>query len=218
MACLGVLPLECGRGEALADQSPQNHTRGVLWGHSLARMNATWAALIAAGAAVMASATTGWFTTFAARTQARATQETQLAQLQHARVEARHQQRRQAYADFVKAVGILNTKLADLASVAGSETAFDETLREARSERASLMSAAHVAFLEGPAAVGERVRDLHNCVDRYWVAVGRLHDAACTGDDDAARDSREHMILVRANTRRLRDLFVEAARGALESV
>ncbi|MEV7615190.1 hypothetical protein [Streptomyces sp. NPDC089799] len=60
-------------------------------------MDASWTALIAAGAAVLASATTGWFTSQAARTQARLNGETQIRQLRHAQVEHRYQQRRDAF-------------------------------------------------------------------------------------------------------------------------
>ncbi|MFG3005124.1 hypothetical protein [Streptomyces calvus] len=178
-------------------------------------MNGNEAALIAAGAAVLASAATGLATALAARIQASASHRTQLAQLEHAKTQSRHMQRRQAYADFVKAVGVLHSQLADLVAVAGSSTAFHEKQQEARTDRATLMSATHVAFLEGPAPVGERVRDLYNSVDRYWTSVDRLHAAACGGDSEATQDRRQQMVTIRNESRRLRDLFVEAARGAL---
>ncbi|MFF5371872.1 hypothetical protein [Streptomyces sp. NPDC013187] len=180
-------------------------------------MNATWATLIAAGAAVLASATTGWFTALATRTQARANHQAQLTQLDHARAQDRHMQRRQAYADFVKSVGILHSQLGDMVAAAGDPAVFDERQQQARGDRAVLMSATHVAFLEGPASVGERVRDLYNSIDRYWVAVERLHKAACEGDSEATQDRRQQMIAIRNESRRLRDFFVEAARGALDA-
>jgi len=177
-------------------------------------MDATWAALIASGSAVIASAVTGLFTTLAVRNQARANYETQRAQLRHQQAEARHLQRRQAYADFVRAVGIMHTRLADMVAVAG-KPAFDSTEQVTRADRVDQMSAAHVAFLEGPAAVGERVRDLHNSVDRLLGAVERLHKATLTDDEEDIRDRREQMLQARTHSRRCRDLFVEAAREAL---
>ncbi|MEV5083973.1 hypothetical protein AB0K74_36015 [Streptomyces sp. NPDC056159] len=180
-------------------------------------MDANGAALIAAGAAVLASVATGLSTALAARIQARASHQAQLAQLNHAKAQDRHLQRRAAYAEFVKSVGVLHAQLADMVAVAGSPTAFNERQQLARADRAVLMSATHVAFLEGPAAVGERVRDLYNSVDRYWAAVGRLHTAACGGDSEDTQDRRQQMISIRNESRRLRDLFVEAARGALEA-
>ena len=179
-------------------------------------MDGNEAALIAAGAAVLASAATGLSTALAARIQARASHQTQLAQLDHAKAQDRYTQRRQAYADFVKLVGVLHSHLADMVAVAGDSTAFPEKQQQARADRAMLMSATHVAFLEGPAPVGERVRDLYNSVDRFWASVDRLHAAACGGDSEATQDRRQQMITVRNESRRLRDLFVEAARGALD--
>ncbi|WP_189834829.1 hypothetical protein [Streptomyces zaomyceticus] len=178
-------------------------------------MDALWVALVAAGAAIIASATTGWFTTRAAQAQAKTNLLVQQEQLRYAQGEARHQQRRQAYATFIKAVGTVQTKVADLTSVAHDAEAFEEILPGAREDRACLMSATHEAFLEGPAHVGERVRELYNAVDRYWAAVMRMRDAHRTDDTTQASDCRARVISCRNALGPLRIAFVEAAQGAL---
>ncbi|WP_371679106.1 hypothetical protein [Streptomyces sp. NBC_01276] len=178
-------------------------------------MDALWTALIAAGAAVVASATTGWFTSRAARTQALLSREAQLAQLRHARAEHRYQQRRAAYAEFAKAAGVLHSRVGDMVAVAGDPDAFALLLDESRTERAVLMSAMHVAFLEGPADVGAAVRELYETVNGFWSAARRLHEAVCSGDADRAEEHRELMNRCRVAARRSRDAFVEAVREAM---
>ncbi|MFJ7774793.1 hypothetical protein [Streptomyces yangpuensis] len=178
-------------------------------------MDASWTAVIAAGSAVVASATTGWFTTVAARTQARLHREMQGAQLRHAQVEHRYQQRRQAYADFAKAAGVLHSRLGDMVAVAGDAEAFSLLLDEARAERTVLLSTMHVAFLEGPPAVGDAARDLYEAVNGFWSATRRLNDAKHSG---TPADIAEHLALTnrrRIEARAGRDAFVEAAREAL---
>ncbi|MEU8530069.1 hypothetical protein AB0C77_31500 [Streptomyces sp. NPDC048629] len=178
-------------------------------------MDASWTALIAAGSAVVASATTGWFTTVAARTQARLNREMQVAQLRHAQVEHRYQQRRQAYADFAKAAGVLHSRLGDMVAVAGDSAAFSLLLDEARAERAMLMSAMHVASLEGPPPVGVAVRQLYEAINAFWSATRRLNDAVCSGDPAHVAEHRTLMNQSRADARSSRDAFVEAAQEAL---
>ena len=165
----------------------------------------------------MASLTTGWFTTQAARTQARLHRETQLQQLRHARLEHRYQQRRAAYAEFARAAGVVHSRVGDMVAVAGDSAAFALLLEEARAERTTLMSAMHVAFLEGPPAVGQSVQDLYEAVNRFWSATRRLHEAVCSGDPDRAREHRQRMDESRVAARRSRDAFVRKAREGLES-
>lgn len=186
-------------------------------GPTLDRMDALWTALIAAGAAVMASATTGWFTSQAAKTQARLSREAQLAQLRHAQTEQRYQQRRAAYAEFAKAAGVLHSRVGDMVAVAGDPDAFALLLDEARAERAVLLSAMHVAFLEGPADVGAAVRALYETVNGFWSAARRLHEAVCSGDPARAEEHRELMIGCRVAARRSRDAFVAAVQQAMAS-
>ncbi|MDH6538805.1 hypothetical protein M2167_001315 [Streptomyces sp. SPB4] len=186
-------------------------------GPTLDRMDALWTALIAAGAAVMASATTGWFTSQAARTQARLSREAQLAQLRHAQAEQRYQQRRAAYAEFAKAAGVLHSRVGDMVAVAGDPDAFALLLDEARAERAVLLSAMHVAFLEGPADVGAAVRALYETVNDFWSAARRLHEAVCSGDPARAEEHRELTNGCRVAARRSRDAFVEAVQRAMAS-
>lgn len=186
-------------------------------------MDALWVALVAASAAVIASATTGWFTTRAAQAQARVGLLVQQEQIRHAQEEARHQQRRQAYATFVKAVGTVQTRLADLTSVFDDPEEFTRIMTEARADRAALMSATHEAFLEGPAHVGQKVSDLYNGIDRYWTAVRRLHEVTRDPSYDADRNSdialvdshRSNVFSHRSELGHLRDSFVEEAREVL---
>ncbi|MEU2832278.1 hypothetical protein ABZ667_27050 [Streptomyces lavendulae] len=180
-------------------------------------MDALWTALIAAGAAVMASATTGWFTSQAAKTQARLSREAQLAQLRHAQTEQRYQQRRAAYAEFAKAAGVLHSRVGDMVAVAGDPDAFALLLDGARAERAVLLSAMHVAFLEGPADVGAAVRGLYETVNGFWSAARRFHEAVCSGDPARAEERRELMNGCRVEARRSRDAFVEAVQRAMAS-
>lgn len=178
-------------------------------------MDASWAAVIAAGSAVVASATTGWFTTVAARTQARLNREMQVAQLRHAQVEHRYQQRREAYAEFAKAAGVLHSRIGDMAAVAGDSDAFLLLLEEARADRAVLLSTMHVAFLEGPPAVGVAVRDLYETVNGFWSATRRLNDAVHSGTPAHIAEHRALTDQRRREARDTRDAFVEAAREAL---
>ncbi|MCX5407541.1 hypothetical protein OHA37_27220 [Streptomyces sp. NBC_00335] len=176
-------------------------------------MDATWTAVIAAGSAVVASATTGWFTTVAARTQARLNREMQAAQLRHAQVEHRYQQRRQSYAEFAKAAAVLHSRVGDMVSVAGDTDAFTQLLDEARADRAVLLSTMHVAFLEGPPAVGAAVRELYEAVNAFWSATRRLNDTTHSGYPAQSADHRARTNQRRIEARASRDAFVEAARG-----
>ncbi|MFC9818155.1 hypothetical protein ACFVJM_39610 [Streptomyces virginiae] len=178
-------------------------------------MDATWTAVIAAGSAVVASATTGWFTTVAARTQAQLNREMQGAQLRHAQVEHRYQQRRQAYAEFAKAAAVLHSRLGDMVSVAGDSDAFSPLLDEARSDRTVLLSTMNVASLEGPPAVGVAVRELYEAVNGFWSATRRLNDAVHSGIPDHISEHRALTDQRRTKARASRDAFVEAAREAL---
>ncbi|KOU58280.1 hypothetical protein ADK55_12135 [Streptomyces sp. WM4235] len=178
-------------------------------------MDALWTAVIAAGSAVVASATTGWFTTVAARTQARLNREMQVAQLRHTQVEHRYQQRREAYAEYAKAAGILHSRIGDMVAVAGDPDAFSLLLDEARADRAVLLSTMHIAFLEGPQAVGVAVRELYEAVNGFWSAARRLNDAVHAG---IPAHVAEHRVLTdqrRLQARSSRDAFMEAARQAL---
>ncbi|MEW2417563.1 hypothetical protein AB0953_28130 [Streptomyces sp. NPDC046866] len=179
-------------------------------------MDASWAAVIAAGSAVVASATTGWFTALAARTQARLNREMQRDQLRHAQVEHRYQQRRQAYAEFAKAAGVLHSRLGDMVAVAGQAEAFSLLLDEARADRAVLLSTMHVAFLEGPAEVGAAVRELYETVNAFWGATRRLHDAVCSAAPTRIAEHRALTDQRRREARSSRDAFVVAAREALD--
>ncbi|MFJ6497039.1 hypothetical protein [Streptomyces virginiae] len=180
-------------------------------------MDASWTAAIAASSAVVASATTGWFTTVAARTQAQLNREMQGAQLRHAQVEHRYQQRRQAYAEFAKAAGVLHSRLGDMVAVAGDSHAFSLLLDEARADRTVLLSTMHVAFLEGPPAVGVAVRELYETVNGFWSATRRLNDAMHSGNPAHISEHRALMDRRRIEARASRDAFVEAAREALAS-
>ncbi|KIF00415.1 hypothetical protein PL81_41320 [Streptomyces sp. RSD-27] len=171
--------------------------------------------MIAAGSAVVASATTGWFTTVAARTQARLNREMQDAQLRHAQVEHRYQQRRQAYAEFAKAAGVLHSRLGDMVAVVGDANAFSMLLDEAREDRTVLLSTMHVAFLEGPPEVGVAVRELYEAVNGFWSATRRLNDAAQSGIPADLSEHRRATDQRRTEARASRDLFVKAAREAL---
>ncbi|MCQ9179832.1 hypothetical protein KMT30_12515 [Streptomyces sp. IBSBF 2953] len=180
-------------------------------------MDASSGALIAGSAAVMASAVTGWFASRTAQAQARLHLDTQRAGLDHERAEARHQHRRQVYAEFIKSVGLLHSKLGDMTAIVGSPSEFEEALREARVLRAQLLSTTHEAYLEGPSSVGAGVRNAWDGINEYWKAVRLFHQALTGGDSAIIQDCRERMNERRAETRRLRDLFVEAAQAVLEA-
>ncbi|MFD7032349.1 hypothetical protein ACFWAR_30405 [Streptomyces sp. NPDC059917] len=139
----------------------------------------------------------------------------QVAQLRHAQVEHRYQQRRQAYAEFAKAAGALHSRIGDMVAVAGDSDAFRVLLEEARADRATLLSTMHVAFLEGPPTVGVAVRDLYETVNGFWSATRRLNDALHSGTPDHIAEQRALTDQRRRAARGTRDAFVEAAREAL---
>ncbi|MFF1414234.1 hypothetical protein ACFVX6_31335 [Streptomyces sp. NPDC058289] len=113
-------------------------------------MDAIWTAVVAAGSAVVASATTGWFTTVAARTQARLNREMQASQLLEGPPAAGVAVRElyEAVNAFWSAARRLNDAVhsGDPARIAEHRALTDQRRREARSNRDAFVESAREAL------------------------------------------------------------------------
>ncbi|MGW0879979.1 hypothetical protein [Streptomyces sp. NPDC002671] len=135
---------------------------------------------------------------------------------EHDQNDRRHQQRREAYAEFIQLVGSLHSQLYELRSPSHGAESYRAAYEQARAHRADLLKQTHAVLLEGPKEVSDKARDLYNVMNT-WLAVAHDVRRTETGESDAGTQSkRRRFTRMREKYTIAREEFVHEAQNALQ--
>lgn len=134
----------------------------------------------------------------------------------HAHQLRRHQQRCDAYAEFITLAGTLQSVIYELSIASQSEESYEGRFQQARSDRAALLRQTHRVLLEGPEEVSDAAHDLYTAMDQWISVAHRLHKAHAEGFADEIESKRRNFTEGLNRYRNQRSAFVCAARNVID--